>query len=290
MYPWAASLYMQQGEELLDALREDMVLEVKDKILTPWLREMLQTKKAELLNIEGQSFQGSIVVEEPPLQHDQQQQQLEQGAAGSLSAEQLASYDDVMRLFEGNCYVYAGEYWNYEWCPKREVRQFHVEHGAVEAFHPPPQPNDPSPAEQAAIDALAKANGMHPPPPAHQAHQLHQAQQLHRAPDWSLGQYKKKIVIRENGDNLNPSAAIIKIVEYHKRGQQCEVEAGRMRGRASEVHIQCCDGSGIAPPSAEKMAIFSSGGGGAGSDRRFVAGVLEPSLCSYQIVVCAAHH
>mmetsp|Transcript_29614 Transcript_29614/g.40696 ORF Transcript_29614/g.40696 Transcript_29614/m.40696 type:complete len:583 (-) Transcript_29614:57-1805(-) len=60
-----------------------------------------------------------------------------------------------------------------------------------------------------------------------------------KAPNWSLGNYSRSIIVRKNGDFLNESAPIVKVIDFFVDGQHCDETNS---GRRTEVHIQCCEG------------------------------------------------
>eukprot|EP01036_Dinobryon_divergens_P032936 gene32936-42623_t len=53
-----------------------------------------------------------------------------------------------------------------------------------------------------------------------------------KVPNWSLGNYSRSIVVRQNGDFLNDSAPIIKVIDFFVDGQRCDETN---RGRHTEV-------------------------------------------------------
>jgi hypothetical protein len=64
-----------------------------------------------------------------------------------------------------------------------------------------------------------------------------------KAPDWSLGQFVKRIpvyrALSEEERKQKKDARILELIEYFEDGQFCD-ETGK--GRKTEVHIQCCEG------------------------------------------------
>lgn len=88
----------------------------------------------------------------------------------------------------GYCVAFAAQYWIYEWCHEKEVRQFHIEGEVVNGDV-----------------RVGKKN-----------------------PDWSLGQHKKTKYVREGKDNKNMSAPITSVIQYFDGGQYCdEIDDGR---------------------------------------------------------------
>lgn len=107
-----------------------------------------------------------------------------------------------------------------------------------------------------------------------------------KAPDWSLGKYYKTVVHKDTSvEGVDESnAPIVKLVDYFKGGQKCDENNQQ---RATEVHIQCCDGTNY-PHYVNSASYHSS------QDHKphhqipkaTLNSVIEPQLCSYQAVVC----
>lgn len=74
----------------------------------------------------------------------------------------------LSNLLTNYCFTLPNDYWNVEWCHRKEIKQFHYELNPVDSNH-------------------------------------------YRAPDYSLGVYKKSVVVKERGEYMNTSARIVKV-------------------------------------------------------------------------------
>lgn len=186
LYPWASN-YAEQGEEILDRLRESMWVDVKDDVLPSSLLAALRQQRAHLLNMEGQAFAASIqqkaLPEAPftPSIRDPREQW-----------RTLSSLEAIMQPFAGTCIIHASDYWNYEWCPSKEVRQFHATENDPGAEKEPE--NSPGDAEEAADvpphpDQPRSSSGLKSTPVLDPVRG--RVTMIKREPEYSLGVYKK---------------------------------------------------------------------------------------------------
>ena len=76
----------------------------------------------------------------------------------------------ISAQLEGRCAVLPVQWWNYEWCHRREVRQFHLEEI---------KPSQPKGERDRSTHVMLK-----------------------REPDFSLGLYKRSIVERRDGNQV----------------------------------------------------------------------------------------
>eukprot|EP00596_Hydrurales_sp_CCMP1899_P005544 CAMPEP_0119051236 /NCGR_PEP_ID=MMETSP1177-20130426/72918_1 /TAXON_ID=2985 /ORGANISM="Ochromonas sp, Strain CCMP1899" /LENGTH=413 /DNA_ID=CAMNT_0007030369 /DNA_START=378 /DNA_END=1619 /DNA_ORIENTATION=- len=97
--------------------------------------------------------------------------------------------------------------------------------------------------------------------------------QAMRSPEYSLGVYKRTVVMRERGDFHNESAKIVKVVDHFMDGQYCDETKG---SRSTEVHMQCCEGLHIDNINHQEHS----------SSLAQVKAMSEPDVCTYQLVVC----
>lgn len=177
LYPWA-NKYAEQGEAILDRLRESMWVDVKDEVLPSSLLAALRQQRAHLLNMEGQAFAASIqkkAAPEAPFASSVRDPREQWRALSSLEA--------VMQPFAGTCLIHASDYWNYEWCPSKEVRQFHA------AEHEPEAEEEDADEMPRAADQAHPGSGPKTSPVLDPAHG--HVTRIKREPDYSLGVYKK---------------------------------------------------------------------------------------------------
>lgn len=124
-----------------------------------------------------------------------------------------------------------------------------------------------------------------------QFHMEQKGNVLHREPDWSLGKAGRTVTIREKhvGDTTAEAKTrrITKIIEYFENGQRCD-ETGE--GRATEVHIVCCEGSAV-KNYISAAAYYASVDGTASHNLKLpaatIASITEPDLCAYEVTVCS---
>lgn len=129
----------------------------------------------------------------------------EDAARASPYPPELVDPDALSATLAHLCLVHPAQWWNYEWCHRKSVSQFHI------AGH-----------EDVGYQSVAVGSN-----PAWK-----------RDPDYSLGTYTRSLVVREGGDSGNTSARILKIVDMYTGGQKLdELQNGY---RSTEVHIQCC--------------------------------------------------
>jgi hypothetical protein len=95
--------------DLLDSMRESLSLSIKDELLP---KELFLNGSIEMKNIEGQKFSLYIQSKREKKKH--------RGLPYPILDESII--DDHLR---GQCSIHASNYWDFEWCHRSEIRQFH---------------------------------------------------------------------------------------------------------------------------------------------------------------------
>jgi len=111
----------------------------------------------------------------------------------------------IKAYLKSSCAVLPAQYWNYEWCFRKEIKQFHLE----------PPIEDDQQVRRSPEWSLGKFT--------------------HSDIKRESSSNSDSNSIIEDNDKADP---IIKVIDYFEDGQHCD-ETGE--GRKSEVHIQCCD-------------------------------------------------
>lgn len=110
MYPWGKGSLADRQEDILDALRENTFLDVKEEILP----SQLANGTMYLRNLEGQT-------------HEIKTQDYNHQQGKRIEIPVITDANAVSKALEGVCAVLPIQYWNYEWCHRKEIRQVHIE-------------------------------------------------------------------------------------------------------------------------------------------------------------------
>jgi hypothetical protein len=111
-YPWSGTLEQRQ-QEILVALRDDMLLEMDESILPLPLDN--QSKSILMLNnVYGTAFTCGIQIDSNVISNNDQIP--------------LHFYDSELlsHKLKNTCSALTIDYWTYEWCHRRSVNQFHI--------------------------------------------------------------------------------------------------------------------------------------------------------------------
>ena len=244
-FPWNGN-YESRSKEILELMKNDMSVAFKsDRI--PYVIQNGDIIKAT--NGSGNILEIGI-----------QKEKIEE----TLKPLQLTSIDSYNILLDGFCTIMLNNFWNYEWCYRKEVRQFHFEHPL--------------------------------PPKTHQT-QSNKPIIPKRNPEFSLGKYQRTLLTRSDADPTNTSSPITRIVEYYKDGQRCD-ENGALR--STEVTIQCCPemiavNNKKVQLGAQGNKIFNNMNAKNVKDLRpltssdslpHIKAIHEPALCEYRLTIC----
>ena len=241
-FPWNGD-YESRSKEILELMKNDMTVAFKADHVPLVIQNggiiKATNSSGDILEI---GIQKEIVEEESSLE--------------------LTSIDSYNILLDGYCTIMLNNWWNYEWCYRKEVRQFHLEHPTPSTSQQT-QPNKP---------LIAKRN-----------------------PDFSLGVYERTLLTRKDADSTNSSSPITRIVEYYKGGQKCD-ENGALR--STEVTIKCCPEK-LAGNNKKKQLNHHQG---SQSNSKInsnnlrpitstdsypqIQSIHEPALCEYRLTVC----
>lgn len=109
-YPWDSN-YETRNEELLSSLRDDLYLDISD---SEYVNDLFaQYEAASIRNVDGEIYICSIRNEEL--------------STKSIADSKGEQFKDTLRALKGVCTVVHLGWWNYEWCHRKEVSQFHYE-------------------------------------------------------------------------------------------------------------------------------------------------------------------
>lgn len=115
IYPWGKSSLEDRQEDLLDSFRNNMILELKREVL-----EAVSSKGADgkliypistLKNLEGKIFLVNVT------------------DANAITDPSFAKYKPftskrlLSKVLKGACAFYNLDYWSFEWCHRKDVRQ-----------------------------------------------------------------------------------------------------------------------------------------------------------------------
>jgi hypothetical protein len=125
LYPWGKSSFDDRQEELLDSMRNNLVLKVKQNILPQFLMSTNETDREpfthhhhhhhhhhlSVKNLEGVAFDIRLMRDIPNSNQ----------TGPALAA--ITSVDTLNSILDNSCSLYAANYWNFEWCHRRQVTQ-----------------------------------------------------------------------------------------------------------------------------------------------------------------------
>jgi len=175
-------------------------------------------------------------------------------SASMLHMDEMDHLDRILKRLKGLCQAVSRGYWTYEWCFRKQVRQFHLE----------PLPKNYVP-DKGKKDSVLEVNKI----------------KYLRSPDWSLGGYilEKEIPASVKWDK--PEGNLVYVSNYFVDGQHCD-ETGS--GRHTEVRLMCCQRD-------QKVAAETHSSGNnlpKEWQRVSVRNIEETATCRYLIEVCVA--
>jgi len=244
VYPWDDSL-QERSFEILSHLRDNLQLDIIGETI-PKAFDNLPNNEIFIRNLEGVPFSAKMK------------------SADSVDFKSQYSflYDEekLAARFEGICSVLPIEYWNYEWCHRREFSQFHLEQEGRRIIKAPDWSLGKYVRTVVVRDRSAESSSSSSSSPA-------------------PSDGKELTMDDKNANN----APIIKIVDYFQGGQICH-ENNQLR--SVEVHVQCCDGEGI-PNAIPSEAYTSFDQTHSSFPLAVLNRITEPELCAYQATVCS---
>lgn len=104
-----------RNEAIYEQIRSQPVLE----ILEDSVQQRTASTDIEMRNVDGDRFMCSISDEDA----------LGAAANGDAEADKAASAEALLSALENQCDTLSAGWWNYEWCHRKHVRQFHVDSG-----------------------------------------------------------------------------------------------------------------------------------------------------------------
>ena len=254
-FPWDGQ-YEARFNEILETLQSDLTMNVQPHLVS---QDIKDGKTIKFRNRAGYSLNLGLqklneIEPLPPHITDP-----------TLLDNQLAGY----------CAVLPDSWWNYEWCHKKEIKQFHLE------------PLPKKAAQQAQLQQRRGTNGVPNNSPATHI----------RNPDFSLGSYDRtrRVVVRRGNNQYIISAPIARIHDYYANGQYCD-ETGM--SRTTEVVVQCCPEvyhTNLSKTKSQPPLPSSSSSSSLQQQQQQhthtssslkIKTVSEPSQCSYLIEVC----
>ena len=125
MFPWGKQTVKERQELLLEALRDTLHLEVKEELLPGFLKASNENKMF-IKNVEGQTF--SISKHTPGLDVNADEVKSHKKKSDKPPTPLALIHTDVSTLSQhltGVCAALSVDYWNFEWCHRKEVRQVH---------------------------------------------------------------------------------------------------------------------------------------------------------------------
>ena len=186
-YPWGGNFDDRQ-DQILEELQDNPTILMNNNMIPQiYTSSSTNNNKMYIRNVEGLRFSISK-------HNNQKQKQVEK---------RITKVSTIKSYFKNICAVLPAQYWNYEWCFRSEIKQFHLE------------------------------------PPLEDDQQVRRSPEW----SLGVYSYSNIIrEVNNNNDSIiedNESASpIVKVIDYFDNGQYCDETN---EGRQSEVHIQCCD-------------------------------------------------
>lgn len=127
MYPWGASKFEDRQEDILESFRQNMVLELKREIIPKHLLDYISNNDTEnsptptkltMRNLEG--FEFFVEPERKSLSTPAPTPTV-------VLNDGITNRRLLSKSMKGVCAFYNKEYWSFEWCHRKEVRQAHIE-------------------------------------------------------------------------------------------------------------------------------------------------------------------
>lgn len=122
MYPWGAGKFEDRQEDILEEMRRNLVLDVKKEIIPDhflYPDPDDNDTPVYLSNSEGFHFliqletKNDTVSSGPPTNNN-------------VLSEGITNRRILIKSLKGLCAFHNKEYWSFEWCHRREVRQAHI--------------------------------------------------------------------------------------------------------------------------------------------------------------------
>ncbi|RYH05468.1 hypothetical protein EON65_44615, partial [archaeon] len=252
-YPWSNRDIEDHAEEILENLRKSMTLNVIGEAALKGIKEA-ENQELYIRNLEGVLFKAVILPEEPAAPEEHLQ-------------EELYDYNALARKLEGWCSVLPAEYWNYEWCFRKEVAQFHVEQQGNKYVKSPVWSLGRIKSTTILRDESSLAN------PPQDTDENIENQNKHRLTP------SKGASSNTNGQS-HTVAPIVKVIEEYVGGQACDETNTK---RSISIHIQCCDGYADLPNNTPSHMYFTQPHT---LPKASLMSVYEPSVCVYEGIVC----
>jgi hypothetical protein len=236
-YPWKGS-YTSRQEVLLDQLRSHIDIDMPGSFLPQTLAD---GHKLRLHNVEGAEM--AIQVAIPANERD----------------ENVTKWRVDVALIDANlvglCAVHSQGWWTYEWCYRREVRQFHAEQSSNGLVRDP----DWSLGHFNGSEVVYGVN------PGHKGSNVEE----------EVGAHQDSLATRGNSKEAETDdrdAPITEIIQTYIDGQMCDETRG---GRRTDVHMRCCLAQRVAAErQGKKMEPIS------------IENVEEPDTCHYRMNIC----
>jgi hypothetical protein len=123
-YPWGRGNYLDRQEDILKHFRDNMIIELNKDIVDRTLIKERSQSEIIIRNLEGSKFSVGL---------------LTQNASSIGSKSQLLMSDKraLIKSLDGLCAFHNRDYWSFEWCHRRDVRQVHVEFSEGRAMRDP---------------------------------------------------------------------------------------------------------------------------------------------------------
>eukprot|EP01031_Cornospumella_fuschlensis_P025260 gene25260-30504_t len=235
-YPWSNRNVEDHAEEILEKLRKSMTLNVVGDAAVRAIKES-ENQELHIRNAEGVLFKAVIFPDEPVTE-------------GSSQQEELYDYNVLASKLEGWCSVLPAEYWNYEWCFRKEVSQFHAEQQGNKFVKAP-------------VWSLGK---------------IKSTIVLRDEPDLANALLDQDVSSQKSG---TPKAPIVKVIEEYEGGQRCDETHSK---RSISIHIQCCDSYTDLPNNTPSHIYHAQPHAVPKASLMLVS---EPSVCVYEGIVCS---
>jgi len=244
--PTAISELLLRNEVLYESLRNTFSFDVVEEAVN---EETILPM--EMISENGDSFICSFVTDE----ENNKEYETETNDNKNLNnndnkLDKKKEYENVLSDLDGHCETLNTGWWSYQWCHRREVKQFHVDvtQGTI----------DPEWSLGSYEKSMIKFND---------DHQTNQQKKKNKQ-----DQDKYELLFQED------------ITDYFINGQNCD-ETGK--GRKTKVDFKCCNdeetqsklrkrnkkkASSTSSSSSESLASFYS--------------ITENEVCSYEVIIC----
>jgi hypothetical protein len=131
VFPWGSQKdVLDRSDDILESLRNDMHLNIFEKVIP---KALLPNNKhiddveinndigiMYMKNLEGQRFSSFIKQFKPDKMYNYNNNK-------KIYSTELYDIDALTNSLNDMCTFLSGSWWNYEWCHKKEIRQFHID-------------------------------------------------------------------------------------------------------------------------------------------------------------------